>query len=247
MSPRDGRRGSGRPGRVALVLLLLAWMLITAASPAAGHASTQLPHATLEVEGNRLLVTWTADADDAADVGVALGLLEEDVVWTILDGEDFGPELLATLDAAFASDDALAGYLREHLQVRQDGEACPAEVERIEDFVFTGATLAFTCPDPIGEIDLRITMLHDRDPAYRTFAVDGTERFSLHTASAPEHRWDLSREPTGAARPEPVLLVGLVITVLVGGLGLWRWLPRAARTTPARDRPPRTPSTRRRR
>lgn len=209
--------------------------LVAALVPTAawGHASGVLPHAELDVDGTDLTVTWTAAPDDAADVGVAIGLFPEGTMEAFLEGE---PEELPSPEEirALSRSDELRGYLLDNIQVRQDGHACTGVAQPADDFILDGAQVTFTCPEPVEQVDLRITMLHDRDPAYRTFSVDGTVQYAVHTSTAPEHTWDFTLAGDGQ-RPFPVaLVVGLVL--VVGGAAASLLSVRARRRTPARVR-----------
>lgn len=72
----------------------------------------------------------------------------------------------------------VAGYLRTHIAVRQDGAAC--RVDRAD-----GMKLRFVCPRPVDRISLTVTALTDIDAAYRTLSVTDTGSGGLHTAKSP--------------------------------------------------------------
>lgn len=201
-------------------------LLVLAASPAHGHASSQLPHARLSAEGRTLTVVWSAAPDDMVDVGVAIGLLPESAMLAYLGGpvEDLPTE--AELEA-FAAAPELRAYLLEHIGVRQDGRDCDGEVVATHDPLERGVELRFTCPAPVEQVDLHVSMLHDRDPAYRTFSVDGTIRSAVHTAADPEQPWDLTPLPQAPADDRPQRGVWIVGAAAVGlGLGAGGWLLR---------------------
>ncbi|UNM16361.1 hypothetical protein J4032_05550 [Streptomyces formicae] len=71
-----------------------------------------------------------------------------------------------------------AGYLREHIAVRQDGRACPAARA-------AGLTVRFVCPRDVDRIELTVTALTDVNAAYRTLSVTDTGEGGLHTAEEP--------------------------------------------------------------
>lgn len=196
-----------------------------ASAPLRAHASAQLPHATLRAEGAQVHVTWTAAPDDVADVGVAIGALPPSAVDAYLGGDlDDLPDP-ATLEAFFASP-ALHDYLLTHIRILQDGHACPGQVVRTEGFIERGVDLTFNCPAEVTDATVQITMLHDRDPAYRTFSVDGTIQTAVHTIHEPAHPWDFTGSTAGARGwLRPSLLGGLAFTVVLLLAGL-RLLPR---------------------
>ncbi|MFI0766941.1 hypothetical protein ACH4TQ_19030 [Streptomyces sp. NPDC021218] len=76
------------------------------------------------------------------------------------------------------ADGDVAGYLRAHIAVRQDGGPCRAD--RAD-----GMTLHFVCPRPVDRITLTVTVLTDVHPAYRTLSVTDQGGGGLHTAKEP--------------------------------------------------------------
>lgn len=76
------------------------------------------------------------------------------------------------------ADGDVAGYLRAHIAVRQDGSPC--RVDRAD-----GMTLHFVCPRPVDRISLTVTVLTDVHPAYRTLSVTDQGGGGLHTAKEP--------------------------------------------------------------
>jgi hypothetical protein len=196
--------------------------------PAWGHAFGDPPRAWLRAEGQVVTLDWIAEADDAAAVGHAIGLLPIDAVWAFI--EEL-PEDLPTEEQTRALSEApeLETYLLEHVQIRQDGRACTGVAEPATDFIADGAQLRFACPEPVEQAAVRITLLHDEDPAYRTFAVDGTDQLTIHSIAQPEHVWDFTRGRTEGTGPAVVLIVGLVMA-LAGAYGSMRLL--GGRTEP---------------
>ncbi len=216
-------RHGGRLVATATVALLLTVLTATAAW---GHASQELPHARLSAAGTTVTVEWTAAADDAADVAVAAGVWPEEVALAYLDVA-FGGDLDAlpsAAEVAAASDDpALQRYLEERVRILQDGTPCAGTAQPAADFVADGATIVFDCPDPVGEAVVEIRLLHDRDPAYRTFSVDGTQQYAVHTARQPAHPWDFRLAQQGSdAVPVAALLLGAGGIALLGGAVFWR-------------------------
>ena len=209
--------------RVGWLAVLVAVGTLLPAGAATGHASGQVPHARLSSEGHEVYLDWSAAPDDAADIGVAIGFFPEAVVWAyvenVLESYPTDREI-----AAFSRSEELRAYLLENVQVRQEGRACHGEVDPGEDLLAEGARFRFACPDPVEQADIRITILHDRDRHYRTFSVDGTEQFQMHTVSQPEHPWDFTRDRERRTM-EPALIVGMGAVVLVLAGGAWFFRP----------------------
>jgi hypothetical protein len=207
-------------GAVAIALTVLT------TTAAWAHASSELPHARLSAAGTTVTVVWTAAADDAADVAVAAGVWPEEVALAYLDVA-FGGDLdllPSAAEVARASDDpALQRYLEERVRILQDGAPCPGSANPAADFVADGATIVFECPEPVTEAEVEISLLHDRDPAYRTFSVDGTQQYAVHTAGQPAHPWDFTLAQQGSsAVPITVLLLGAGVIAVVGGAVAYR-------------------------
>jgi hypothetical protein len=203
------------------------------------HASNELPHARLSAAGTTVTVVWTAAADDAADVAVAAGVWPEEVALAYLDVA-FGGDLdllPSPAEVATASDDpALRRYLEDRVRILQDEVPCVGTARPAADFVADGATIVFDCPDPVTDAVVEITLLHDRDPAYRTFSIDGTQQYAVHTARQPAHPWDftLAQQGSGAV-PIAVLLLGAGVVALVGGAVFYRvWTAGSMRRRPSR-------------
>ncbi len=175
-----------------MTVLLLAVLL--PASDAFGHATSELPHARWASDGERVELHWTAASDDVADVAVAAGLWSSDKMWAYVDGavDDLPSEEQI---AALEHEEDLHRYLLERFEVRQGNEPCSPSVELTDDIITDGIRMAFTCPEPVRDAVLSVTVLHDRDPAYRTFSVDGSEQYAVHTDAQPEHRWDFTAAP----------------------------------------------------
>lgn len=161
------------------------------APPAAAHPFGPPPTAQVAADGGLITVDWTATPDDAVAIGELLGLMPEGS--TALYRQDSAAQVAPSRgdEAALSASPQLQDYLTEHIVVLQDGQPCPATVPPIQDFVHEGARVVLTCPAPVTEVDLRITMLHSIHPAYRTFAVgeDAEPGESVFTVEAPQHTW----------------------------------------------------------
>jgi hypothetical protein len=226
------RSSHPRGSALATLLLLVVALLAATAGPAAGHASGELPHARLSADGELVQVELTMAADDAALIGEVVGLLGEGAMDAYLGGPIERLPTEAEI-RRFSTSPELQGYLLEHVEVRQDGRACPGAARPTADFLTDGAVLRFDCPAEVVEADVRITVLHEQDPAYRTYSVDGTVQYAVHSPSEPEHRWDftVAREAGATAIP-PGLWAALVAIVLAIGAVLVRLTGRASARRP---------------
>ncbi|GEM_PF-1164025 len=226
MARRRPRRSRPRRRRGAAVGA--AGLLIVALLPgvASGHAAGPPPHATLDADGDIVTIDWVAVDDDAAAVGVAVGLLPAETVDAYFGRGPWEDVPSEQEIRAFSQAPELRAYLASNIAVLQDGEPCRGVVDPAEDFVRDGARLTFTCPREVDEVDVRITMLHDADPRYRTFSVDGTYQTSVHTVERPTHTWDFtgaSALPPGLAGGPPHasgLAAGGLAALLAGAGGL---------------------------
>ncbi len=210
------------PLRVAAALLLAAVALPAVGADA--HPGGEVPRARIGVEGQVVTVEWVAAPDDAAGVLADAGVWPDEVAARYLDVAFGGSaeQLPADEEVRAASrHPALATYLTEHLRLEQDGRPCPGTVGPIDDLLADGVRLSFHCPDRPTRVWLTVSMLHGRDPGYRTFSLDGTRRVAIHTASEPTHAWDL-----GQHAPAPtvigILAGGALGAVGLGGLALAR-------------------------
>lgn len=223
---RCGRRLSPPPGRVisGLAVVILGFLAFPA-PPAAGHASSQLPNARLTVDDRTLAVQWSAAPDDAADLGESIGLLPDGSVEAFLGtgpAEDY-PTLEQERELAESA--VLHEHLLEHVQLRQDGQACGGKVDPVANFLYDGARIVFTCPERVQRVVLRITLLHALDPAYRTFSGDGTVQYGLHTADHPEYTWDFAASSTDQGRVRSYLTASVAVVAFgaAGTVGMCRF------------------------
>jgi hypothetical protein len=218
------RRVRGRlAGLAGLVGVVTA---VAPAAPAAAHASRELPQAQLSAEGAVATVELQLAADDAAYLGELLGLLPEGSMLAYL--EDAPTALPTDAEvAAFSASEQLRSYLLEHVVITQSGRACAGEALPAADFLTDGAVVRFACPEILTEASVRITVLHEQDPAYRTFSVDGTSQYALHSPRQPEHPWDFTL--TAAREPVPPVLWAGLGGVLLALAALLALVPRAAR------------------
>jgi nickel/cobalt transporter (NicO) family protein len=216
-----------------LVLAFAVLAVAPGAAPAFGHPLGDPPRAWLSADERVVTIDWVAEDDDAAAVGHAVGLLPMEAVWAYIEELPEEQPTAEQIDALSSSSE-LEEYLLDHVAIRQDGESCSGEAQPARDFIADGARLRFTCPEPVEQVDLRITLLHDQDPAYRTFGVDGGDQLTVHTASRPEHAWDFTSSAGERAGPAVVLIVGLVLA-LAGAYGSVRLLRPSARAITETD------------
>jgi len=220
-SPAATRRTPVRLAAVGCAAVLAVAMTVTAAF---GHASGEVPQARLSATGHTVTLQWTAAADDIADLAVAAGVWPEAIAFAYLDVAFGGDPALLPDDAevtAMGRDPALRRYLEDRVRILQDGTACPGEARPAPDPMIEGVTFTFECPEPVTAAVVEIRLLHDRDPAYRTFSIDGTQQYAVHTAAQPAHPWDF-RAAQGSGGSVPVLpvLLGAAAIVLAAALAL---------------------------
>lgn len=207
-APRSGRsRSRPRPHRWAIpcptarvipALAVVGVLLLTGQMPSWAHAGSELPIANWSAQGDVVTGTWTGPPDDAAWIGESIGVLDDGAMEAYVGGSSAAYPTEEEITALSRSPE-LEAYLREHVRVRQQGEDCEAEVTVADDFIADGAGFRFVCPTDVRTVDIEITILHDQDPAFRTFSGDGTLQDALHTAETPVHTWDFARTDADAA------------------------------------------------
>jgi hypothetical protein len=213
---------------------LLTALALTAllAPPAAAHPFGPPPQARVSADGRRVSVEWTSATDDAIALGVQVGVLPVGSLEAFQEGAAQVAPAAADV-AALSTSPALASYLLDRILVVQDGAACDGTVQPIADFVADGARVVYDCPQPVEQVELTITMLHDIHEAYRTFAVaEGAAepRQAVFTVADPAQDWRFRDAEQRAPGP----LRGLLVPAgILAGLGL---AAAAVRTVRARGR-----------
>ena len=211
-------------------------LLGSGATPAAAHPFGPPPTAEIAADGRQITVDWTATPDDAVAIGELLDLMPEGstAAYRQESAAQVAPSRAA--EAALSAAPELHAYLTDHIVAVQEGQPCPGTVPPVTDFVHEGARVVLTCPAEVAEVVLRITMLHEIHPAYRTFAVgeESQPAQSVFTVEAPEHTWRFGAAVAPASRTtiwHAVAVgaasggtVGLVLTLIV----TWRRRRRAA-------------------
>lgn len=180
----------------------IAGVLAGPAAPAAAHPFGPPPTAMITADGDEVRIVWESAADDAVAVGVQVGVAQEEHVDTYLEAPAQAA-LPEDVELAISEAPEVHAYLTDRIVVRQDGEGCDATLETISNFVWDGATLVHRCPEEVGEVEIEISMLHDRHPAYRTFAIAAETADPPHgvfTSSDPVREWDLTE-----ANGEPIV------------------------------------------
>lgn len=165
-------------------------------------------------DGEVVQVQWQVGmTDDLSWLALHLGLLPDDRV--MLDGamwyEDGDGDLLA--DAA-----EFDTYLLEHIVVSSDGETCTGTVASKDDPGTEGATLRFDCSGPVNTAEIKVSMLTDLHPAYKTMATGpGGQRF-VYDGESPSQDWTF--DPTGSGSTGSGSSAALQLGGVVGGLAL---------------------------
>ncbi len=212
------------PLRLAVVGCAALLSVALAATAAFAHAAGEVPQARLSATGHTVTLQWTAAADDIADLAVAAGVWPEATAFAYLDVAFGGDPALLPDDAEVAAmgrDPALRRYLEDRVRILQDGTACTGAARPAPDPITEGVTFTFECPEPVTAAVIEIRLLHDRDPGYRTFSIDGTEQYAVHTAAQPAHPWDF-RAAQGSGGSVPVLpvLLGAAAILLAAAMAL---------------------------
>lgn len=173
-----------------------------------------------------MTIQWSAAADDGAAVGELLGIMPEGSAAAYRQEAAAQVAPSRTDEAALTASPQLRDYLTSHIEVSQGGRLCRAEIVAMDDFVHGITTIQHTCPAQVTEVTLRITMLHDIHPAYRTLATgeNSTPATAVFTVEAPEHRW---RFGASAAPPAASLAAGVL--ALIAGVLAAVWLVRRRR------------------
>ncbi|MFU8841886.1 MAG: hypothetical protein ACNA8R_14400 [Nitriliruptoraceae bacterium] len=215
-----------RAARITAVVVLVA-AAVGPVGTAFAHPGGEVPRARLSVDGQEVHIDWIAAPDDAAEVLVAAGVWPEDVAGAYLDVAFGAPaDLLPSAQdiRAASRHPALPAYLTDNVRLEQDGQPCPGTVHPPQDLLVDGVRVTFRCPTRPGRVLLTVSLLHERDPAYRTFSLDGTRRVAIHTADDPTHAWDLGRHAPVTSTASVLLgaAIGVAGLAALGLRRLWR-------------------------
>ncbi len=192
-------------------------VVAAAATPALAHPFGPPPTARVAARGNTITIDWSATPDDAVAIGERLGIMPRGSVAAYRQEAAAQVAPSARDEARLSASPRLHAYLTDRITVTQSGRRCDATVPTITDFVHRGARVVVTCPQTVDQATLRITMLHDIHPAYRTVAI-GTQTDpaqSVFTLAAPEHSWRFGVEPGGGSRVVPLIAGAAVVAVVV--------------------------------
>jgi hypothetical protein len=201
--------------RRRLALIALATLAVLAGPVAAlAHPFGPPPRSWLEVDGDTVSLSWEAAYDDYLALGELLGYFEPGTAAAYLEPDvQVAPPRAA--EEELAASDELRSYLRENIVVSLDGRQCDPDRVETDRFVEQGAVVHARCPTPVETVEIRITMLHDINEAYRTFGLaDGEEPgpFAVFTAQEPAHLVDLA-ELEGADGRGRLVLLGAVLAL----------------------------------
>lgn len=219
--------------------MLTACVLAGGAGTATAHPFGPPQVAQLTAKGSELTVTWSASNDDLFALRLHLEAVPESTTFVYQDGVAV-PDDSVGEDAAFASLPEVESYFSEHVQVAQDGVACPGRPSEVAPGGNGDISLVFDCRKTVQQVDVTISTLTDVHPAYRTVAradspADPDQQ--LYTDTTTSHRWTFgSAAQIGSATPEAsrgrsdLGLAAGVTMALITGLALSIW-SRARRGT----------------
>lgn len=203
--------------------------LLAPAPPATAHPFGDPQTLEVVVEGNAVRATWQAAPDDYTSLALKLGAVDGPRRMVFTDGA-MVPETVDADDAQrLAESPALAQYLLQTVRVSQGTTSCEGQLEEPVALVDAGATLVFTCPEVVEEVEVESTLLLDLHPAYTTLATGPAGATHVFTGEEPTHTFAL--EPEGATlRDSGVTLAavgGVGGAAVLLGLAAWAWRRRA--------------------
>lgn len=190
---RGGKPTSAGSGVLAALLLFVV-VVVIAPSPGHAHPYGPPPRATIRADERRVTVEWTVAADDAFSLGEHLGLVEEGTARRQVAGILI-PEEQERIADKLADAQPVVDYGKERVAIWQGDLRCQLEQVDADDLVRDGARYEFACPEPIGDVDVTLTLMHDVHEAYRTFASadgDATPKRAVFTADDSTQRWRLN-------------------------------------------------------
>jgi hypothetical protein len=236
----DGWAPTRVHGRVATVaaLVVVSLLLLLPPVPAAAHPFGPPPTAWVTHEGDQVGVVWDAAYDDLLTIGEHLGLLREGTSDRFREAETQVAPARAEEEALEGSE-ALRRYVTERIAVYQDGARCEPRMA-VDDLAGQGVRTVHRCPRPVDRVRLEITMLHDVNPAYRTFALAERETpgpLAIFSVEQPEHEVDLTEldaaDTGGVSTAEQAVILAALLLVLLGATWGFRRLTRTSGGTAA--------------
>lgn len=214
--------------RMAVAIALPAVAIALWPGVASAHPFGPPPRSWLDVDGTTVMLSWEAAYDDYLALGEELGYFEPGTTTAYLDPSvQVAPA--RSDEEAFAASDELGTYLADNLVVEHDGRRCELEAVHHDAILERGAVVVHECPEPPGELTLRITMLQDLNDAYRTFglAEEGPPGpFAIFTVEEPTHRVDVAELVGDSGAQGRLVLFGAVAVLAVGVPTAFRRLTR---------------------
>lgn len=133
-------------------------------------------------------VRWrVGGTDDLTLLGISLGLLPESR--RMMDGAVFFEDADAQ---ALAESPLFAEYLLRQVTVSAAGGACRGTVEDVSQLATKGVTLHFACAEAPVDPEVRISLLTDLHPEYRTLATGPDGQRAVYADGADTHEWQLT-------------------------------------------------------
>jgi hypothetical protein len=250
--PTRGGRGTVRfrrdPGRRHVARVVAAtgvalWLL--PATVATAHPFGPPPTAWVTHEDDQVGVVWDAAYDDLLALGEHLELFSEGTSARFREAEtQVAPS--RSEEETLERSAELRDYVTERVAVHQGGVRCEPRLA-VDEIASHGVRTVHRCPQPVERVRIEITMLHDVNPAYRTFALAERETpgpLAVFSADQPAHEVDLTAldgaGAGGITRVEQAGIVGFLALVGVGAAWGFRRLtgsPTAGASEAGRDVP----------
>lgn len=237
-------RGAGgtvgrRAAPVITAPLLSAGMVLMLSTPGHAHPYGPPPRATISADTQTVIVEWEVAADDAFSLGEHLELVEPGTGRRQVAGI-LVPEEQQRIADRLAGAQEVASYAESRVVIRQGEASCTLVELDVADLVRKGATYEFTCPGPVDDIDVSITLLHDVNQAYRTFATadDGTipER-AVFTVDDPTQRWRFITDADDTLASSGGVLAGVAALAMAGMAAALRLLRKTTDHNSAKTEP----------
>ncbi|MFI6761286.1 hypothetical protein ACIBF5_19335 [Micromonospora sp. NPDC050417] len=196
----ERRRRHGAARILALAAFAVTASVTAVPTPAAAHPFGDPQTVTIALDEHRpeiVHVRWRVGGpDDLTLLGVSLGLLPPDRV--MLDG---AVDYQSTDPTVVGSSEQLVAYLLKQITVADQGRPCVGVVEPPRALARTGATVDYTCPEPVGTVTVAVRMLTDLNPAYRALATGPGGQRAVYDTGTDSHDWVLSgAAPAGSTR-----------------------------------------------
>ena len=196
--------------RVVRGAVLLLGMIVVGAFPAAAHPFGAPATAQVSAQGRQVSVVWAAEPDDLVALGHHVGAF---------DGAADHDHSRSAAQMLAGSED-VENYLRQRIGVTQDGGPCSASTVDTTQIAADGARMTFECAQDVAAVEVRIAMLVDIDPAYRTFLrseTAGQHGRAVLTGASPTHSVTF---PPGGEAVAPAAHVGSVGGIQMGPLAV---------------------------